>query len=182
MGVLIFPCPSFGACQCHYGSIGTKRCLASRRINRQQSTNGQTYRHTQGNALSCTEPVCLIHSGITRHLIVGNAQQELPHRCASCKNSASSRANTGSVPPTATRSCMPPSAFLQPVPFAEWLLRPNCEKGVGDCRQRGMYLSLGTSSAANNEMLDAVLNHRGSCVLGMIVTSRPCDHQVGLIL
>jgi len=31
-------------------------------------------------------------------------------------------------------------------------------------------------------MLDAVLNHRGSCVLRMIVTSRPCDHQVGLIL
>jgi hypothetical protein len=117
MGVLIFPCPSFGACQCHYGSNGTKRCLASRRINRQQSTNGQTYRHTQGNALSCTEPMCLIHSGITRHLVVGSAHQELPHRCASCKNSAASRANTGSVPPTATRSCMPPSAFLQPCTF-----------------------------------------------------------------
>jgi hypothetical protein len=75
-----------------------------------------------------------------------------------------------------------PRPFCSLVPFAEWLLRPNCEKGVGDCRQRGMYLSLGTSSAANNEMLDAVLNHRGSCVLRMIVTSRPCDHQVGLIL
>jgi hypothetical protein len=72
--------------------------------------------------------VCLqcLHFAITRHLIVGSAHEQLPHRCASCKISASSRANTGSVQHTAARSCMVPSAFLQPCTFCKSrLLRPN---------------------------------------------------------
>ena len=72
--------------------------------------------------------MCLqcLHFAITRHLIVGSAHEQLPHRCASCKISASSRANTGSVQHTAARSCMVPSAFLQPCTFCKSrLLRPN---------------------------------------------------------
>jgi hypothetical protein len=38
----------------HYGSDGTKRCTAGRRINRQQTNRWIPY--TQENTLSCTEP------------------------------------------------------------------------------------------------------------------------------
>jgi len=131
MGIGI-PCLCFGAYQCFCSVIVKRRgalILEGSTDNGEQTTDKQTTQmarndgYTREDAPSCTEPVCLLHYSVTRHLIVETLTEFASPLCFMqdfrIVHSKYWYCATHSV-----RSCMLPSAFLQPCTFCSWSLRP----------------------------------------------------------